>query len=436
MLKYNFKSDFDFLVAFRDTLAGTTDWPDYDWEGRFWTTNPFSPFTASSIGGKCSNCYCDDGRMHIVCANHNLRPGRLFYEIAALLPSAIYPRGMRRVVASGTLDIELVEGNGDEGARLLAVVGIPFAIEALQQSLQSATQNLQQSLQSTAEQFQQSLQTSTEQLQQSLDQTNASIPQRILYDDGTHRLVLQDVGGGEVSAVELPLSTAASDGLMSAQQAAAAQYLKDLGTFESKDDACAAAARIENCSAKGVTIFTFRAKDDWDYFPGMIVQCANSWCKSMQWLFWGDKVWRRDITGANGVDDHTPNAFPWELAMPQKIEYDQQNRKIILRDYENEEVCSAVIPLASSGVAGLYPHYARPVVGIHYNYATNTVSLVGRDGSPISSTTLTEANEARAGLMSAASLKKLNDASTKLEDVYTKSEVEALIAQAIANIGQ
>ena len=127
MPKYNYKSDFDFLLAYKDNLGNTVDWPDYDWEVNLWTSNPYCPFVASSIDGTLSNCFNDEGRMHIVCKNHNLGAGTLNYELAVLVPADAYPDKLRKVVSRGVIDIELVEDNGDTPTLVEAQVLAAYA---------------------------------------------------------------------------------------------------------------------------------------------------------------------------------------------------------------------------------------------------------------------------------------------------------------------
>lgn len=75
-------------------------------------TQRANPFTISHIGGVCTNCFNDDGHIHVVCNSHRMSPGRLELEFTAELPDSIYPDDFRCEVTPEALDIELVKGKG------------------------------------------------------------------------------------------------------------------------------------------------------------------------------------------------------------------------------------------------------------------------------------------------------------------------------------
>lgn len=111
--KVNYRSDFDFLLLFQDSEGNEVRFPDCDWTADIFTDSPVHAFRVSRIGGRCTNCFIDDGRIHVVCDSHNLRPGMLKAEFRAWLPDKIFPDGSRTVVSPMPLGIELVRGAGD-----------------------------------------------------------------------------------------------------------------------------------------------------------------------------------------------------------------------------------------------------------------------------------------------------------------------------------
>lgn len=135
MVTKNYKSDFDFILklysALTDSSGKETEreelpWPDYDWTATLWTQSKANAYVASCIGGKCSNCYNDNGQIHIVVDDHHMGPGRLKVEFRAELPREIYPDGYQRNVIPEPLDIELVAGKGDLPSEMEAELFLPY----------------------------------------------------------------------------------------------------------------------------------------------------------------------------------------------------------------------------------------------------------------------------------------------------------------------
>jgi len=119
--RVNAKSDFDFILKLFCGCAKDggepqeIGWPGFDWTARFWTWSPANAYTVSCIGGVCTNCFNDNGRIHAVFDNHRLSPGKLHCELSADIPASIYPDGKRREVLPQPVGIELVSGAGDCG---------------------------------------------------------------------------------------------------------------------------------------------------------------------------------------------------------------------------------------------------------------------------------------------------------------------------------
>lgn len=110
MIKIYYKSDFDFILKVKDCHGTVLGWPDFDWTARLWTSQKVNAFVASNKGGKATNCFNDNGQIHIVAdTGHGLSAGRLQVELTAELPNDIYPDGYERVVNAIALDIELTD---------------------------------------------------------------------------------------------------------------------------------------------------------------------------------------------------------------------------------------------------------------------------------------------------------------------------------------
>lgn len=117
-MKKNYKSDFDVILRLKTCAGGVEQdvgWPDYDWVAKFYTSSRENVFIASNVGGSATNCFNDNGNIHIVFDNHGLNPGVLKVEFYTELPNNIYPDGSQLVVSPQSLDVELVRGLGDCG---------------------------------------------------------------------------------------------------------------------------------------------------------------------------------------------------------------------------------------------------------------------------------------------------------------------------------
>lgn len=112
-MKINYKSDFDFILRLKDCRGQDLSFPSYDWIAKFYTNNKINAYTASSIGGECTNCFNDNGRIHVVVNNHRMGQGVLCVEFTAMIPNGVYPDGDERIVVPAPLDIELVSKAGE-----------------------------------------------------------------------------------------------------------------------------------------------------------------------------------------------------------------------------------------------------------------------------------------------------------------------------------
>lgn len=126
MKRINHKSDFDAILHMRDCRGSMVGFPEFDWTARFWTSSKANAYTASCLGGVCTNCFNDGGRIHVVFAGHRLTPGVLQVDIRTGLPDGIYPDGTRWEVTPQPTDIELVVGKGDCGTIVDMEVMLPY----------------------------------------------------------------------------------------------------------------------------------------------------------------------------------------------------------------------------------------------------------------------------------------------------------------------
>lgn len=111
----NCLSDFDFIYRMFDAAGNPIGFPPdgVDWNVCFYTPHSNRVFIASCIDGVCTNCFNDNGQIHVVAKNHGLAPGRILSTPTILNPNDIYPDGIQRIVSGAPVNIELVTGAGD-----------------------------------------------------------------------------------------------------------------------------------------------------------------------------------------------------------------------------------------------------------------------------------------------------------------------------------
>ena len=135
MATKNYQSDFNFILKLYTVLKDKDgkevsrtelSWPDYDWTAKFWTSSKPNAYTASCIGGVCTNCRNSDGKVLIVVNDHHMGLGTLKVDFKAELPRELYPDGSERNVVPGDLDIELVRGAGDFPSDFEAELLLPY----------------------------------------------------------------------------------------------------------------------------------------------------------------------------------------------------------------------------------------------------------------------------------------------------------------------
>lgn len=146
MKKINYKSDFDFILKLVSRVKGEdgsvtkteVGFPDHDWCATFWTSSKANAYVASRRGDVLTNCFNDNGQIHVVCNAHRLGVGELKCEYHAELPDAMYPDGSRDVYEPQMLDIELVTGQSDCPTELVAEMGLSVMYRSVYEDAVSA----------------------------------------------------------------------------------------------------------------------------------------------------------------------------------------------------------------------------------------------------------------------------------------------------------
>lgn len=131
----HYEDDFDFILHLYSVLVDSEGnvtrreelpFPKYDFTATFRTGCTARSFTASCIGGVCTNCYDDAGRVHIVADGHGLGPGSLRCKLTCELPDEVFPDGTRRMVVPENLNIELTKEKGAYPSTMEAEVLLPY----------------------------------------------------------------------------------------------------------------------------------------------------------------------------------------------------------------------------------------------------------------------------------------------------------------------
>ena len=112
MQRINYRSDFDFILHLRDCRGQELPFPTYDFMVKL-VTDGGGSFIASQVKGVKTNCYDDEGKLHIVCNAHKLPPGNLRVSFEGDIPDDIFPDGKRFNVTTDYLPIALVIGKAD-----------------------------------------------------------------------------------------------------------------------------------------------------------------------------------------------------------------------------------------------------------------------------------------------------------------------------------
>lgn len=116
MRNVNYKSDFDFIMRLKGCADATKSvpFPDCDFDAMFWTSSKTKAYIASCKGGVCTNCFrTKDGDMHFVFDNQHMGLGTLHWEPHFELPNDLYPDSIQDLFRKASLDIKLVDGDGD-----------------------------------------------------------------------------------------------------------------------------------------------------------------------------------------------------------------------------------------------------------------------------------------------------------------------------------
>lgn len=113
MVEKYYKNDLDFILYLKDKEGNYLGFPNYDFTASFYTASKMNNFVAKKVGDELTNCFNDNGKLHIVMNNHGLSAGLLKVDFTFNIPDDIYPDGGKRVVVPKDLCINLVKSLKD-----------------------------------------------------------------------------------------------------------------------------------------------------------------------------------------------------------------------------------------------------------------------------------------------------------------------------------
>lgn len=131
------------------------------------------------------------------------------------------------------------------------------------------------------------------------------------------------------------------------------QMMKDLGLVSSQDIGEKFAARSEIAGNRQISFIRFEVNGVSARKTTLIMQWPNGINETAQLKFVDKAQWRRNVSGATGVEGNVTTATQWERTAPHYIGYDAARRMVQLKDYTQTVSREVQLPLATSAQHGL-----------------------------------------------------------------------------------
>lgn len=180
------------------------------------------------------------------------------------------------------------------------------------------------------------------------------------------------MGNYPMTPLEIPLATLQKPGLMAAadcrnlSQASStasankakldkypAQFVMDFGLVESQAAGEQMAAASEVAGNRNISFIRFQVNGVRAKKTTLILQWPNGIDETAQIKFTDKTEWRRNVTGATGVEGAATTATQWERTAPHYLGYDTARRMVQLKDYTQTVSREVELPLATSTQPGL-----------------------------------------------------------------------------------
>lgn len=189
---------------------------------------------------------------------------------------------------------------------------------------------------------------------------NGGFSRRIIQYN-PHNFTITNVGEWRPISDLIPAATTSAAGIMSAADKEKldvypSQFVLDLGLVDSQEAGEQEAAKSEVAGNRNISFIRFQVQGVRTLKTSLIMQWPNGVDETAQIMCVDKAQWRRNVTGATGVEGAPTNADPWERTAPHLIDYDKSRRMLQLKDYFRKVVSNeggVELPLATSTQDGL-----------------------------------------------------------------------------------
>lgn len=115
------------MLKLSDANGNPVGWVEANWELVLYTASKNLAYKASYAFNEKTNCYEDNGDIHIVVDGHEFPVGELFADFTIDIPDEKFPDGSRHVsVTNEKTDIEMVLDRGHEADGIVVNVRVPY----------------------------------------------------------------------------------------------------------------------------------------------------------------------------------------------------------------------------------------------------------------------------------------------------------------------
>lgn len=124
----NYKSDLSAIVYLIPAVGSAAElgWPQMPWQITMWTCTRRNAYVASYDGTTATNCYNDNGKIHVLLDNHGLGPGVLHVEFTAYEPNPAFADGSRKSVVTCRPQVELTACSDDSSLPVNLFIQLPI----------------------------------------------------------------------------------------------------------------------------------------------------------------------------------------------------------------------------------------------------------------------------------------------------------------------
>lgn len=213
------------------------------------------------------------------------------------------------------------------------------------------------------------------------------------------------------SIVTIPNATSQSAGLMASDDkikldSIESEFVKDLGLVASTDEGDQIAAKSEIAGNVKISFIRYRTAGVRAERVTTIFQWRNGINETAQLKFVDKAQWRRNVTGATGVEGATTTPTMWERTGAHYLYYNAASRTLQLADYNKTVFREVQLPLAQNEadnvVDGLISSedIASIITNAEFDRQTGEIYLKNKANNQVTSLVIPPATKDGMGLMS------------------------------------